>query len=149
VTKRRLPALGAEGWFREDDEGAVLIGSRCVDCGTVFFPKVSGLCRNPLCDGTELKDVPLSRRGAVWAATDAHYPPPPPFVVPEEPFTPFAIAAVELAEEGLVVLGQVASGIGPELLPAGTEVELFVDTLFEDADNHYTIWKWRPVGPAG
>ena len=27
----------------------------------------------------------------------------------------------------------------------GTEVELVVDTLFEDDDNEYLVWKWRPV----
>jgi hypothetical protein len=26
-------------------------------------------------------------------------------------------------------------------------MELVVDTLFEDDDSEYVIWKWKPAGP--
>jgi uncharacterized OB-fold protein len=61
-----------------------------------------------------------------------------------EPFTPYAIAAVELPEEKMVVLGQVA-GPGDEELDVGAEVELVLGTLYEDDDHEYVVWKWRPV----
>ena len=51
---------------------------------------------------------PLSRTGTVWSYTDAQYQPPPPYIPPGEEHEPFAIAAVELAEEQMVILGQVA-----------------------------------------
>jgi uncharacterized OB-fold protein len=65
--------------------------------------------------------------------------------VAADPFEPYAIAAVELEEEKMVVLGQVVPGVGVDQLEAGMEMELVVDTLHEDDDREYTVWKWRPV----
>jgi uncharacterized OB-fold protein len=131
-----------DGWFTVDDDGeATLVGNRCTACGTVFFPKTSGFCRNPDCDGDEFADAPLSRRGSIWSYTDAQYQPPAPFVAPTDPYEPFCIAAVELAAEQLVVLGQVVAGVGVDDLRVGTPVELVADTL----DAEHVVWKWRPV----
>ncbi len=84
-----------------------LLGQRCTTCGTYVFPRADVGCPNPHCRGMEFDDVRSSRRGKVWSYTDACYQPPPPFIVPAGEHEPFAIAAVELEEEGLVVLGQV------------------------------------------
>jgi uncharacterized OB-fold protein len=65
-----------------------------------------------------------------------------------DPFEPFTIAAVELEEEKMVVLGQMVAGVSVEDLHAGQTVELVIDTLFEDDDHEYTVWKWRPVEDA-
>lgn len=138
-----VPAI--EGWFTTGDEPR-LLGSRCTDCGTVTFPRASGLCRNPGCRGRELVAHELARVGTVWSYTDARYQPPPPFVPASEPFEPFALAAVELAEDGLVVLGQVAAGFGVEDLRVGMRVELVVETLHELDGVPQLIWRWRPVG---
>jgi uncharacterized OB-fold protein len=140
---RRVPAV--EGWFTTDDEPA-LLGNRCTTCGTVFFPKATFFCRNPACDGEAFEEQRLSRHGRIWSFTDAQYQPPPPYVARAEPFTPFAIAAVELADEQMVVLGQVAAGYGVEDLAVGQPVELVVEELFSDDDHDYVVWKWRPTG---
>jgi uncharacterized OB-fold protein len=139
--KTRSPAV--DGWFTTDSTPA-LLGTRCTTCGTYFFPPETRFCRNPTCDGTELEAVPLSRRGRVWSFTDNRYRPPPPYVSPE-PFEPYAIAAVELAEEKMVVLGQLARGTAVDELQVGQEVELVLDTLYEDDDHDYVVWKWQPV----
>ena len=139
--KQRVPAI--EGWFRDDEGDPRLIGTRCGSCGTYFFPKETTYCRNPSCAGTDLEEVPLSSRGTLWSFTNNCYPPPAPYVV-EEPFAPYAVAAVELPEEKMVVLGQVVPEVGVEDLKAGMEMELVVGTLYEDDANEYTIWKWRP-----
>jgi hypothetical protein len=89
--------------------------------------------------------VPLSRRGTVWSYTDAQYQPPAPYMPRTDPYEPFAIAAVELPDEGMVVMGQVADGFGIDDLRVGGEVELVVETLFEDDDNEYRIWRWKPA----
>ena len=143
--KSRVPALGAEGWFIEEGDAPALVGNRCTSCGTVFFPAVSFFCRNPDCEGRAFEPVRLSNRGTVWSYTDAQYQPPPPFVATTDPYEPFALAAVELAEEGMVVLGQVATGYGVDDLSVGTPVELVVETLFEDEGHEYTVWKWKPA----
>ena len=67
-----------------------------------------------------------------------------------DPYVPFAIAAVELAAEKMVVMGQVVPGVGVDDLAVGTEVELVLDALYEDDDHEYLVWKWRPTGaPSG
>ena len=142
-TQSRRPAI--DGWFTTDDEPA-LLGNRCTTCGTVFFPKASFFCRNPACAGEEFEETKLSRFGRIWSFTDAQYQPPPPYMVRGEEFTPFAIAAVELADEQMVVMGQVADGYGVEDLDVGTEVELVIEELFSDDDSTYVVWRWKPVG---
>lgn len=144
MTKTRVPALGAEGWFTEDG-GPALLGSRCTTCSTVFFPKAAYACRNPDCAGTEFADARLATTGTVWSYTDARYQPPPPYVPTTDPYEPFALAAVELDDDGLVVLGQTVAGIKVTDLHVGQRMELVVDTLFEDDEHDYTIWKWKPV----
>ena len=105
---------------------------------------LSRFCRNPVCDGTDLEEVPLSRRGKVWSFTDNRYQPPAPYMSPD-PFEPYTIAAVELAEEKMVVLGQLAGGASVDDLRVGQEVELVLETLYEDDDNAYLVWKWQPA----
>lgn len=139
-TKGRVPAV--DGWFATDDAGAPhLLGTRCTTCGTYFFPPAGGFCRNPECTGTAFEPAPLARRGTVWSYTDNRYQPPPPYMSPD-PFEAYTIAAVELVPQGLVVLGQVVSGQSVEV---GDEVEVVLDTLFEDDDNEYVVWKWQRV----
>ncbi len=136
------PAI--EGWFTLDEQAPRLLGTRCKACGNYFFPKESSFCRNPGCGGTEFEEVPLSPRGKLWSYTNNCYAPPPPYVV-TEPFEPYALAAVELEREQMVVLGQVVAGVGIEQLRTGMQMQLVLDTLFEDAEARTLIWKWKPV----
>ena len=138
------PVPAVEGWFTTDEEPR-LLGTRCPAFGTVFFPKASGFCRNPDCRGREFVEVPLSRTGTVWSYTDAQYQPPPPYIPPSEEHEPFALAAVELADEQLVVLGQVAKGFGVADLAVGAPVELVVEPLYEVDGVPHLIYRWRPT----
>ncbi len=90
----------------------------------------------------------LSRRGRIWSYTDARYQPPPPYVA-ADPYVPFCLVAVELAAEKLVVMGQVVPGVTVDDLAVGDEVELVVDTLYNEDGCDYLVWKWRPLAPAG
>ncbi len=130
-----------EGWFTTGDAPA-LIGRRCPECGTYQFPPTGEWCPNPACTSAVMEETPLSRRGRVWSYTDAQYKPPAPFVPMTDPFEPFAIAAVELEREGIVILGQVAAGFGVADLQVGSEVELVVEPLDPSGA---LVWKWRPV----
>ncbi len=142
--KERVPAVA--GWFTMDTAEPHLLGSRCRACGSFFFPKESLSCRNPGCSGIELEEMPLSRRGKVWSFTVNCYAPPAPYVA-ADPFTPYAIAAVELAAEKMVVLGQVVPGVDLARLRVGAEMELVLDTLFEDDEHEYVVWKWDLAEP--
>ncbi len=143
MTKPRVPVI--EGMFREEADGSGrLLGGRCPTCGASFFPKQWSFCRNPTCGGTELDDVELSTRGTLWSFTDNRYAPPPPYPS-REPFEPYGVAAVELAEEQMVVLGQLAAGTDVGALALGREMELIVEPLYETDDEVRTVWKWRAV----
>ncbi|MGH9208744.1 MAG: Zn-ribbon domain-containing OB-fold protein [Acidimicrobiales bacterium] len=143
LAKTRVPAI--EGWFTMDEAEPRLLGSRCTTCGTYFFPREGFFCRNPECDGSEFEEAPLSRSGRIWSFTDNRYQPPAPYV-PADPFEPYAIAAVELEEEKMVVLGQLLPGTEVGSLKAGDPVEMVLDTLYEDDDHAYLVWKWKPTG---
>ncbi len=140
--KNKVPAI--EGWFEMDFDRPRLLGSRCKSCDSVFFPKESFYCRNPGCQGDEFEDVPLSSTGKLWSYTNNCYPPPAPYMA-ADPFEPYIVAAVELAEEKMVVLGQVVADAAIDDLEVGIDMELTLDTLFEDDDNEYVVWKWKPA----
>ena len=131
------------GWLTVEPEPA-LLGRRCTTCLTTCFPPTSAWCPNPTCDG-ELEVVPLSTRGRIWSYTDARFQPPPPFVPATDPYEPFAIAAVELTAERLVVLGQVADGYGLEDLRVGAPAEIVLEVLEVRDGVERLVWRWRPI----
>ena len=147
--KTQVPAV--EGWFTTDPDRPALLGTQCTTCQAIFFPREESFCRNPQCMGREFTERELSRTGTVWSFTDNRYQPPPPYMS-SDPFEPYTIAAVELAAEQMVVLGQVVPGVAIEDLHAGMEVELVVGPLYEDDEHEYLVWRWSPVtndeGPA-
>ena len=140
--KAEVPAI--QGWFEGSGDTTHLVGSRCTACHCYFFPKESFFCRNPNCRSNSFEDVRLSRTGTLWSFTNNCYKPPAPYVSPD-PFVPYIVAAVELADEQMVVLGQVITGVAIEDLSAGMPMELTSDTLFEEDGNRHIIWKWKPA----
>jgi hypothetical protein len=139
---KQLPAI--DGWWDFDGSGTPhLTGSRCPACGTYVFPPRSLDYPNPGCAGATLEPVALSRRGTLWSYAENRYAPPPPYPAPD-PFEPFAIAAVQLAEEGMIVLGKVAAPTLAADLRIGMDMELTVEPLFRDADGtERTTYAWR------
>lgn len=137
-------APAVDGLFTMDAETPHLIGTQCRSCGTFFFPPERSFCRNPDCDRADLQEVELSRTGSVWSYTSANYKPPPPYPA-KEPFEPFAIAAVQLEEEGITILGQVADGVGVEELRPGMRMELVLRELYQDEEHVYMTWSWKPI----
>ncbi len=129
-----------EGWFTLDAAKPHLIGTRCTACGTYYFPKLLGFCRNPDCSSESFEEVQLSRTGKLWSFTDASYQPPAPYVA-SEPFQPFGIAAVELDQEKMIILGQLAKGVALAGLKAGQPMELILEPL----DDGKLTWKWKPT----
>ncbi|MFF8194494.1 Zn-ribbon domain-containing OB-fold protein [Streptomyces bobili] len=133
------------GWFSGDGDDFRLLGTRCTQCASVFFPREDTHCRNPGCAGGELQEIPLSRHGRVWSYTDNHYRPPSPYVTDAElPWEPYALIAVELESERMVVLGQAVPGVTVADLAVGMEVEVVPGVLGEDAETTWTTWCWRP-----
>jgi uncharacterized OB-fold protein len=142
TTRARVPAV--EGWFTLDESAPALLGGKCTQCGTYVFPNIRTFCPNPLCASDAFDTVELSRHGRIWSYTDARYQPPPPYVPIADPHEPFAIAAVELEAERLVVMGQVVRGVSVDDLRVGMPVELVLETLNVEDDTDVIVWKWRP-----
>ena len=142
MSKNRVPAM--EGWLKMDEKNPQLLGYKDESSGTYFFPKDIAVSHAPGHADAELTEVALSNRGKLWSYTTNHYPPPEPYVS-ADPFVPYTVAAVELTKERMVVLGQLADGVDPKTIEVGQEMELVLGTLFEDEENEYIVWKWRPV----
>ena len=141
-TRTQVPAV--EGLFTMDPDTPHLIGARGISQGSYFFPKdLAG--SDPGCLGDELEEVLLSRTGKVWSYTTSDYPPPAPYMITAEPYEPFVLAAVELDEQKLVVLGQMVPETALEDMTVGMRVELVLDVLYIDEDHDYMVWKWKPV----
>lgn len=139
--KPLVPAI--EGWHTMEAKPH-LIGTQCEGCGTFFFPKQTHFCKNPDCESTDFREVELSRTGHIWSYTNACYKPPAPFVA-KEPFEPYAIAAVQLENEKMVVLGQVAEGLSVADLKVGMPMELVLEELHETDEDVKVTWKWQPL----
>ncbi len=139
TSKKKVPII--EGLFTWPSDDPRLIASRCKKCGTLGFPKAP-FCSNPDCEKEKenIEEILLSNKGKIWSWTVARYPPPAPFKY--EPFEPFAIGMVDLPE-GLRVYGIITS---TENLRIGMDVTMVVNKLYEDEENEYVTWMWKPIG---
>lgn len=136
--KKKVPLI--EGLFTWPSDRPQLIASRCKKCGALFFPKVP-YCGNPDCpkDKANMELVNISNTGIIYTYTIHQYAPAIPFKM--DPFKPYGVAMVDVPE-GLRVLGMTTTTEG---LKIGQKVEMTVGTLYEDAENAYITWMWKPV----
>jgi uncharacterized OB-fold protein len=131
-----------EGLFSEGAEGPRLLGSRCASCATPYFPK-SPVCHNPACDESRIEDARFGPHGVLFSCAVQNYPPPPPAKY-DEPYQPYALGMIDMAE-GLRVLGRIATDDFSKL-HGGMPVELIVDHLYRDAEGRDVVtWQFRPV----
>lgn len=118
-----------------------LKGSRCRSCGITLFG-TRYACEN--CCSKELENVMLSREGKIYSYTIAHYPPPPPYAGPSDPFVPYAIAWVDLFD-GVRVLSTLTD-CEFEDLKIGLDVELVIKKGWTDQNGNEVIsYSFKPV----
>jgi uncharacterized OB-fold protein len=140
TTTKRVPVT--EGLFADTTDGPRLLGSRCAACGTPYFPK-SPVCHNPACRESKVEAAAFGPRGVLWSFAVQNYPPPPPAKY-DEPYTPYAMGVVDLAE-GLRVVGRISSS-DLEALRVGADVELVLEKLYRDeSGNEVITWKFKPI----
>jgi uncharacterized OB-fold protein len=140
ATAKRVPAV--EGLFSDGSDGARLLGSKCLSCGTPYFPK-SPVCHNPSCTDSKMEDAEFGPRGTLWSCAVQNYPPPPPAKY-DEPYAPYSLGIVDLAE-GLRVMGRIHTN-APEDVQVGAEVELVLAPLCHEEDGAELIsWMFRPI----
>ena len=138
--KNQIPLL--EGLFTWPSDDARLIGGRCKECGTTFFPK-SYQVHSPDCKEAQVEEILFAKTGILRTYTTQNYQPPPPFQGPD-PFVPYSIGMVEFPE-GVQIYG-IMTGCEFDDLKSGMEVELVIEKLCEDElGNDMMTWKFRPV----
>jgi uncharacterized OB-fold protein len=140
MTTKHVPVT--EGLFAETADGPRLLGTRCTVCKIPYFPK-SVVCHNPDCREKKMEDAAFGPRGTLWSCAIQDYPPPPPAKY-DEPYKPYAMGVVDLAD-GLRVLGRMST-TDPGSLQVGMDVELVLEPLYHDAEGTAVItWKFKPV----
>jgi uncharacterized OB-fold protein len=132
-----------EGFFRiPDDAGELprLLGSRCPNCGEVFFPRRL-VCAKCLYEGCD--DVELSTRGRLWTWTYCHVPL---FGRKDANVEGYGVGQVDLPEGPRVqsiLLG------GPDDFEIGMELEIDLEVLRQDErGDDVVIYRFRPVTSA-
>lgn len=93
-----------DGLFEETDDGPRLLGSRCRSCGATYFPRDT-VCHNPECNDPSTEEATFGPHGVIWSCAIQNYQPPPP-VVTEEPYEPYAMGVIDL-DDGLRVMGRI------------------------------------------
>jgi uncharacterized OB-fold protein len=121
----------AEGLFAGMEGDAHLIGSRCLGCGSYYFPQ-SLSCRNPRCEDKRLESIPLSRQGRLYSFTVQHYRPPALFRW--EHWAPYALGVIELPE-GLRVMAMLAE-IDLSALAIDMPMVLTLVPLYHNDEGH-------------
>ncbi|MCZ7530105.1 MAG: OB-fold domain-containing protein [Acidimicrobiia bacterium] len=140
MTTEGTPVI--EGLFSETADGPRLVGSRCTTCTTPYFPK-SSLCHNPECTESKIEDASFGPLGTLWSSSIQNYPPPPPARY-DEPYEPYALGVVDLAD-GLRVVGRMAVE-DPASVQVGDRVELVLGPIYHEEDGTEAIsWMFRPI----
>lgn len=142
MTSPPMAGVVAEGLFENGDDGPRLIGSRCADCGTRYFPQ-SLSCRNPDCRDKRVERAALPDRGTLHSYTVQHYRPPALFRMDD--WSPYAIGAVDLGG-GLQVMGML-TGISLDRIEIGMPMRLMLEPLYANEDGQAVFtYKFAPDG---
>jgi uncharacterized protein len=140
----------AENLFRETDDGIHLVGGRCSGCGAVMFPTRS-VCNR--CDGGEVREELLPRRGTVWTWTTQSFLPKAPYIGNEtdDDFGGYVVGYVDLPGACLVQTRiDVPADQAGELAPIGTEVEsVAVEFPCQPDGEVFHTYAFRPTVSAG
>jgi uncharacterized protein len=128
---QRVPVK--EGLFQESPEGSVLVGSKCKNCGQIFFPKVK-FCFTCLSENVE--DFKLSRQGKLYTYTIGRMP-----SVHFQP--PFAVGYVELPE-GLKIFTPLKID-DKKPFKIGMEMEVSIEKLWQDGDKEVIGFIFKPI----
>jgi len=135
--RNQIPVM--EGLFTGPADRPQLLGGRCRGCDGHFFP-AGAVTHDPTCEGHDVEEIPLSRRGKLVTYTIHRFLAPPPFRM--EPFEPYAIGAVELPEQ-LLVIG-ILTGVDLDHIEIGADAELVLGRLYTDDDgNDVMTYMWR------
>lgn len=87
-----------DGVVSDDSQEATLLGCRCAQCQTLFFPERPSCER---CGSTAMRGERLPTAGTLWSWTSQNFPPPsPPYFRRHDKtdFAPYFVGYVDLGE---------------------------------------------------
>jgi uncharacterized OB-fold protein len=114
-------------------ENVTLMGTRCLQCGEVFFGKVPA-CEN--CQSETLESIALNRNGTLYSYTINWNKPGGDYKGPD-PFKPFAVGLVELPE-GIRIVSEITE-VDFNRLKIGMRLELSTREFYTEADGKKVI----------
>ncbi|MCF8084005.1 MAG: OB-fold domain-containing protein [Deltaproteobacteria bacterium] len=121
-----------KGLFDEKDGGR-LHGNQCATCKRVYFPPAP-FCYD--CLGREMEEIILSRRGKLYSYTIGRMP-----STHFEP--PYALGLIDLPEGVRVFAPLIMTE--DERYRIGMEMELMIDELWQEEDQHIVAYRFKPV----
>jgi uncharacterized OB-fold protein len=141
MSRKKEIAVEEELWSIPSfpEEKPHLIGSKCLSCGELYFPRrKKGFCIH--CQQRTLEDVLFSGRGKIVSFSIVEQPPAGGFY--KGP-VPYAFGAVQLSE-GVELFSLFTGNL--EELAVGMEVGMVVEKLFDDDEgNEITTYKFIPI----
>ena len=121
--------------WRKTRRGNFIIGSKCKECSTLFFPSRRKCTK---CKSNELEDYKFKGTGEIYTHSTIHYPP-----AGFERQVPYSVAIVKL-DEGPKMTAQIVEF---EHIEIGMKVESCIRKIYVDGETgiiHYGI-KFRPI----
>jgi uncharacterized OB-fold protein len=115
------PKLACPHLIRFDSGRPSLVGSRCVNCGEVYFPAAAGCTR---CLSTDMAPADLGGEGVLWSWTIQDFLPKAPYNSgeTEADFKPYGVGYVQMAS-GVKVESRL-SVADPQALEIGMPMRL-------------------------
>ena len=126
-----------------DEAAPALLGTRCGDCGSLYYPRVVS-CRNPECDDKHVLLARITGRGTLYSFTIQRYRPPALFAL--EPWQPYALGLVDV-EDGLRIMGIVDAPTGD--IRIGMPLRLSTLVLNDKAEDAVVTYSFVPDDGAG
>ena len=146
-----MPGMGTEqvpiapGLFTWPAEEPQLIGGKCTACGVVTFPK-QGSC--PRCNGQDVVEELLDRRGTLWTWTvQGFLPKSPPYAGTEtaKDFQGYGVGYVELP--GQVKVETRLTEHDPAKLQIGMAMDLVIIPFKTDEEGREVVtFAFAPTG---
>ncbi|PID17629.1 MULTISPECIES: Zn-ribbon domain-containing OB-fold protein [unclassified Sporosarcina] len=134
IERKAIPIM--EGlWQMEADDKPHLMGSRCRECGEMFFPrKTLNFCMH--CHNESLVEILFSGKGRVLMLTKVERQPAGGFYKGKVPYT---YGIVQL-DEGINIFSQL---VDDPTLSADERVEMVVVKLYEEDENDVMTFKFK------
>lgn len=120
-----------------------LVGSRCRQCGELYFPARSGCTR---CRSTEFEPAVIGDHGRLWSWTVQDFLPKPPYNSgeTEQTFRPYGVGYIEMPS-GLKVESRLTVA-DPALLKIGMPMRLTLEPYRTAPDGTVHTYAFAPAG---